>query len=169
MRFLKIFFVATFISVAMIACKTESKKETTAITNVDSSAKVKETSFNVSGMTCEIGCARKIASDLSKKDGVIDAKVVFNDGIATVKFDANKTNKAELMNFVDGMANNMYKTSDISKKSCKKECAKKCCTKSETEKKECEASCKKECCSKNEKDKKECSSSCKKTCCSKKA
>ena len=107
MKFLKIFYIVALVSFTMVSCKTEAKKETPTTT--------KEVA--ISGMTCEIGCARKIAKDLSGKEGVLDAKVVFTDSIAKVKFDANKTNKAELMAFVDGIGGDLYKTSDAHKKS----------------------------------------------------
>lgn len=174
MKFLKIFFVLAIASIVTISCKNEAKKDETTKTE-EVAAKVEEASFAISGMTCEIGCAKKIASDLSKKDGVLAAKVVFADSIATVKFDANKTNKADLMAFVDGIAENMYKTSDAAKKACKKVCSaktaaekeacakKKACSKSD--KKNCETQCKKKCSTKNEADKKACMENCKKGCC----
>ena len=169
MKLLKIFFVVAFVSVAAIACKTEAKKDEAPKTEV--AANVQEASFAISGMTCEIGCAKKIASDLSKKDGVVDAKVVFADSIATVKFDANKTNKAELMAFVNGIAENMYKTSEISKKAaCKADCEKKCCdAKTDAEKEACMKDCEKACCSEKEKseEKTACAKDCKMECCDK--
>lgn len=165
MKLLKIFFVVAFVSAATIACKTEAKKEEAPKTEL--AADVQEASFAISGMTCEIGCAKKIASDLSKKDGVVDAKVVFADSIATVKFDANKTNKAELMAFVNGIAENMYKTSEVSKKVCEKDCKKDCGAKTDAEAKECKTNCKMACCS--EKGKTEettaCAKDCKMECC----
>ncbi|CAL2103865.1 Heavy-metal-associated domain-containing protein [Tenacibaculum sp. 190130A14a] len=170
MKLLKIFFVVAFVSVTTIACKTEAKKEDATPKTEEVAANVQEASFAISGMTCEIGCAKKIASDLSKKEGVVDAKVVFTDSIATVKFDANKTNKAELMAFVDGIAESMYKTSELSKEACKKECEKKCSeAKTDAEKAACKKECEMACCS----DKKEgtseektaCAKDCKMECC----
>ncbi|WP_428743564.1 cation transporter [Tenacibaculum sp.] len=175
MKFLKIFFVAAFVSLAMVACKNEAKKEEAPKTE-EVAANVQEASFAISGMTCEIGCARKIASDLNKKEGVLEANVIFNDSIANVKFDANKTNKAELMAFVDGI-NEAYKTSEISKEACKADCKKACCATKEAEKKMCEmeccanktdaekAACDKECCAKTETEKKACATNCEKPCC----
>lgn len=176
MKFLKIFFIVAFISVIAIACKTEAKKEESPKTE-EVATNVQEASFAISGMTCEIGCAKKIASDLSKKEGVIDAKVIFADSVATVKFDANKTNKAELMAFVDGIAENMYKTSEISKEACKADCKMACCASKSEAKKMCEmecctnktdeekAACTMECCASKTEHKKACASDCKKECC----
>ncbi|TDQ28766.1 cation transporter [Tenacibaculum caenipelagi] len=160
MKFLKIFFVAAFVSLAMVACKNEAKKEEAPKTE-EVAANVQEASFAISGMTCEIGCAKKIASDLNKKEGVLEANVIFNDSIANVKFDANKTNKAELMAFVNGI-NEAYKTSEISKEACKADCKMECCAnKTDAEKTACE----KECCAKTETEKKACATDCEKPCC----
>ena len=69
--------------------------------------------FTISGMTCEIGCAKIIQSKLSKKEGVIAAKVVFTDSIATIEFNGNTTSKKELITFIDGIASgNLYKASE---------------------------------------------------------
>ncbi len=71
-------------------------------------------SLNISGMTCEIGCAKTIQSKLSKKEGVASAKVVFTDSIATINFDANKTSTEDLTAFINGIAGgDLYKASKI--------------------------------------------------------
>ena len=61
-------------------------------------------SIHISGMTCEIGCAKTIESKLSKKEGVASAKVVFTDSIAEVEFDRTKTSSVDLINFINGIA-----------------------------------------------------------------
>jgi mercuric ion binding protein len=67
----------------------------------------------ISGMTCEIGCAKTIQSKLSKKEGVLNAKVVFTDSTATIAFDANTTSKKDLITYVTGIAGgNLYKASE---------------------------------------------------------
>lgn len=69
--------------------------------------------FTISGMTCEIGCAKIIQSKLSKKEGVLAAKVVFIDSVATIEFDGNTTSKKDLITFVDGIAGgDLYKASE---------------------------------------------------------
>ena len=70
-------------------------------------------SLAISGMTCEIGCAKIIQSKLSKKEGVLAAKVIFADSIATIAFDGNTTSKKDLITFVDGIAGgDLYKASE---------------------------------------------------------
>ncbi|WP_439128712.1 cation transporter [Polaribacter sp.] len=117
--------------------------------------KKENVSLAISGMTCEIGCAKTIQSKLSKKEGVLDAKVIFTDSIANIEFDANTTSKKDLIAFVGGIAGgDLYKasestieTSSTSKKAhacteaCKKDCENKMASK-----KECKEDCKMACC-----------------------
>jgi copper chaperone CopZ len=94
----------TFFSIAIacflfIGCNQEVKKE--------------KTTLAISGMTCEIGCAKIIQSKLFKKEGVLDAKVTFTDSIAAIEFDSNTTSKKDLIAFINGIAGgNLYKASE---------------------------------------------------------
>ncbi|MDG1396826.1 MAG: heavy metal-associated domain-containing protein [Polaribacter sp.] len=90
----------------LVGCKSEAKKEV-----------VKENvALAISGMTCEIGCAKTIQSKLLKKEGVLQAKVIFNDSIANIEFDANTTSKKDLIAFVEGIAGgDLYKASENEK------------------------------------------------------
>ena len=176
MKLKNIAFVVAIMALVFTGCKKEGKKrggpKADKIEAVDGSSE--RLALNISGMTCEIGCAKLIESKLSKQDGVIDAKVVFADSIAKIKFDPAKTNKAALMSFVGGIADNMYSVTEAAPKSCdakkvscdkeKKSCdkgkkacdkAKKSCDKKEAactgaakETKACEAACAKSCASK---------------------
>ena len=110
-------------------------------------------SLAISGMSCEIGCAKTIQSKLSKKEGVLAAKVIFTDSIATIAFDANTTSKKDLIAFVDGIAGgNLYKASEtsknlnISKKNhiCSDTCKENCEMKAD--KTVCKKDCKMACC-----------------------
>ncbi|MGG6229793.1 cation transporter [Tenacibaculum sp. SDUM215027] len=152
MKIQKILFALAIVSFLAVGCKNEAKKdEASQGQKTEVAADAKDLSLSISGMTCEIGCARKIASDLSKKEGVLEANVVFNDSIATIKYDANKTNKADLIAFVEGIGSgDMYKASETTKKadekSCDADCKKECCTKTEAEKKACKEDCTMACC-----------------------
>ena len=132
-----------------IACfvLTGCKKEVTQ------EVKKENVSLAISGMTCEIGCAKTIQSKLSKKEGVIDAKVIFTDSIANIEFDANKTSKEDLIAFVSGIAGGeLYKASEnsttvnTSKKAhtCTEACEESCDMKAD--KTACKADCKMACC-----------------------
>lgn len=168
-------------SFAMVGCKKENKKQD--IQKEVVAENVQEASFKISGMTCEVGCAKTIESKLAKKEGVVDAKVVFTDSVATVKFDASKTNKKDLMTFVNGIADGKtYTTCEKDCKKSKKECSseKKECDSKKKEAKKCGTDCKcegcnglakcgtdceKKCCA--EQKETACSTDCKKECCAK--
>lgn len=140
MKTLKYIYAVVVACLVFMACKTETKKEVVA-------ADMQKVSLHVSGMTCEIGCAKTIQSKLSKKEGIASAKVVFKDSLATVEYDANKISKGEIVAFVDGIAGgDLYKASEATKKSCDADCKKACCAKKDSDKKACKEDCKMECC-----------------------
>lgn len=169
MNLKKFLLVAGIIGMMSIGCKNETKseaktpaqKEQVAVT-----AKVEEANFAISGMTCEIGCAKTIASKLSKKEGVLEAKVVFEDSTAIVKYDANKLDKKEIIAFIDGIADGKtYKSSALAKSACQSDCEKACCEKGAS-KKACKEACKKACQDKSKEHKTTaCVDSCKEACC----
>jgi mercuric ion binding protein len=69
-------------------------------------------SFEIDGMTCEIGCASLIENKLNKLDGVTEAKVDFESKTATVTYDADKLNQEKLTKTVEGVAGgDLYKVS----------------------------------------------------------
>lgn len=180
----KILFSIAIACFVLTGCKSEAKKEVKKETVAANKQKV---SLAISGMTCEIGCAKTIQSKLSKKEGVLDAKVIFTDSIANIEFDANTTSKKDLIAFVDGIAGgDLYKASEATKmastskecaKPCKKECdskkecseaCKKECAAKKAANKQCKEDCKMACCADNKAEKKECKEDCKKECCNKK-
>ncbi|WP_405609818.1 cation transporter [Polaribacter sp. Asnod1-A03] len=160
MKIQKILFSLTITCFLLTACKNEPKKEKLPV-------KKENVSLAISGMTCEIGCAKTIQSKLSKKEGVIDAKVIFTDSIANIEFDANTTSKKDLAAFVSGIAGGeLYKASIAPKKiahTCTEDCKETCINKTaatETEK---------ACCSLNEDGTTFCKENCKMACCTDKA
>ena len=141
MKTQKILFSIVIACFVLIGCKNAEKK---AILPV----KKENVSLAISGMTCEIGCAKTIQSKLSKKEGVLDAKVIFTDSIANIEFDANTTSKKDLIAFVDGIAGgDLYKATETTKKThtCSEDCKKDCDVK-KGDKKQCKEDCKMACC-----------------------
>ena len=135
MKIQKIIYTIAIACFVLTGCKEETKE-----------VKKEKVSLAISGMTCEIGCAKTIQSKLSKKEGVLDAKVVFTDSIANIEFDANKTSKKELIAFVSGIAGGeLYKASESSNKAhvCSDECKEKCDMKAEKmeSKEDCTMAC----------------------------
>ena len=175
MKLKNIFFIVVIIVLVFTACNESSKKEVQKPQSIEvSEGAAKTLALNISGMTCEIGCAKVIESKLSKRDGVIDAKVVFNDSIATIKYDPTKTNKASLISFVGGIADNMYTASEIDcKKSCdkdKKACSedKKACKGKDKSCDKTNKACATACCEGEkvgETCEKKCATTCEKKCC----
>jgi copper chaperone CopZ len=114
MKFSKLIFAVLVSCFILTSCNTEEKIKVTKTSQKEAiAANTQKVSLHISGMTCEIGCAKTIQSKLSKKEGVAAAKVVFKDSLATVEYDANKISKAELIDFVDGIAGgDLYKASE---------------------------------------------------------
>ncbi|SDS45014.1 Heavy-metal-associated domain-containing protein [Polaribacter sp. KT25b] len=146
MKVQKIIFSIAIACFILTGCKNEAPKE----------VKKENVSLAISGMTCEIGCAKTIQSKLSKKEGVLDAKVVFTDSIANIEFDANKTSKEDLIAFVSGIAGGeLYKASEASNKmntskkthACSDACKESCDMKAD--KPACKEDCKMACCADN--------------------
>lgn len=142
-----------------IGCKQEPKKQNSNSKIEIAKENIQNAAFAISGMSCEIGCAKHITAKLSKLDGVIEANVIFADSIAKVKFDKTKTDSKKLMSFINGMANNKYKASEKSSETevrpigcncegCKgkKQCAESCKNKCNTKKRACKNNCEKSCC-----------------------
>jgi mercuric ion binding protein len=143
MKVQKIIFSIAIACFILTGCKNEATKE----------VKKETISLAISGMTCEIGCAKTIQSKLSKKEGVLGAKVIFTDSIANIEFDANKTSKEDLIAFVSGIAGGeLYKASEsfnkvkpsnkehICSDACKESCQMK------ANKTACKEDCKMACC-----------------------
>lgn len=90
MKIQKIIFSIIIVCCFLTSCKTAVKKE-----NI---------SLAISGMTCEIGCAKLIQSKLSKKGGITSAKVIFKDSLGLVEYDANTISAKDINAFINGIA-----------------------------------------------------------------
>ena len=60
--------------------------------------------FTIKGMTCAMGCAKTIEKKLAKMDGMYNAKVDFENELATVEFDAEKIDKDALISMVSSVS-----------------------------------------------------------------
>ncbi|MDB4064992.1 cation transporter [Flavobacteriaceae bacterium] len=111
-----IFLLLAISALLIISCSVndENGKTKDLKSDVPRMAKMETVSLAISGMTCQIGCAKTIQSKLSKKEGVADAVVVFTDSIATITFNSNKTSTEDLSSFITGIAGgNLYTASEI--------------------------------------------------------
>ena len=111
-----IFLLLAISALLIISCSVNDEKGKTKDIKSDvlQIAKMETVSLAISGMTCQIGCAKAIQSKLSKKEGVAAAVVVFTDSIVTITFDSNKTSAENLSSFITGIAGgNLYTASEI--------------------------------------------------------
>ena len=60
-------------------------------------AGVNTTQIKVDGMQCSYSCAGKVNSVVHNIKGVKESYVVFDKGIATVKYDDNKVNRSDII------------------------------------------------------------------------
>ena len=102
MKIPKIIFTILLAIFTLLACNTESKKTTEV--KIFKTPKLEKVAINISGMTCEIGCAKLIQSKLSKKAGITSAKVIFKDSLGLVEYDANTISAKDINAFINGIA-----------------------------------------------------------------
>lgn len=103
-----ILFISIFAFFLIVSCKPETKTQLKTIPKKSNAiAKQPETAqFTIEGMTCAIGCAKTIQTDLSHLEGVQEAVVNFDTKTAIVSFDATiqsgETLKKTVMAAADG-------------------------------------------------------------------
>lgn len=68
--------------------------------------------FTIKGMTCAMGCAKTIEKKLANMDGMYNAKVDFENELASVEFDAEKIDKDALVSKVSSVSKS-YSVEDI--------------------------------------------------------
>jgi len=169
MKILRNILAIAFISVAMIACKSEKEPEvktietkteinTNAAKTLDPNATYAKAEFGIEGMTCAMGCAKSIEKKIAKMDGVKSAKVDFEKELAMVEYDEAMVTPKTLEEAV-AKAGDTYKVKDMKtvdsfsseKHVCKADCDKEACAnKTEAEKAACKKDCKMDCCAKKE-------------------
>ena len=76
--------------------------------------KLATATFEIKGMTCEMGCAKTIEKKLSNLDGTSLTKVDFKNETASVLFDLNKIDKDILKSTVESIGDKKtYKVENI--------------------------------------------------------
>ena len=110
MKIVKSIAALAIASLLFISCKKNETENATAATTTEAATpkvhkeiaaqNVQTASFNIEGMTCAMGCAKTIESELSDLDGVQDAKVDFETKTATVTFDKTVQNPNNLTKIV---------------------------------------------------------------------
>ncbi|MEI7509872.1 MAG: heavy-metal-associated domain-containing protein [Flavobacterium sp.] len=105
MKFSKLILVFSILILFFVACKkngnTSIEKRASAHKEVAAAVKPETATFHIEGMTCPEGCAKTIEKKLSEMEGVQNAKVDFDKKEATVNFDLDKLNAADLVKAVE--------------------------------------------------------------------
>jgi Cu+-exporting ATPase len=71
---------------------------------------LKHLEVKITGMTCEIGCARTIESKVSKMEGVVYSKVNYAESKGQFSYNPKKTSAKKIIAKIDGIAGgSLYK------------------------------------------------------------
>ncbi|MDP3312861.1 heavy-metal-associated domain-containing protein [Lutibacter sp.] len=82
--------------------------------NKELAVSLKSFEAEISGMTCEIGCARLIESKVSKIKGIIKVKVNFEAKKGSFTFNENVVSEAEIIRKINEIAGgNLYRVEKI--------------------------------------------------------
>ncbi|MCJ1807222.1 MULTISPECIES: heavy-metal-associated domain-containing protein [Flavobacterium] len=88
--------------IMMISCKNERQSVDSKIKK--ELVKTEKMTVKIKGMTCAIGCAKRIENKLNELEGVQKAKVDFNSKLATIEYDGSIHSKESLVKFIQGIA-----------------------------------------------------------------
>ncbi len=90
------------VTVSLSSCNKNKQMEQAEVLSQVSEIKHVET--KIEGMTCEIGCAKLIASKISKLDGVTDANVDFESNTGQFSYDASIISKDKIISTINNIA-----------------------------------------------------------------
>ncbi|MEZ4779976.1 MAG: heavy-metal-associated domain-containing protein [Flavobacteriaceae bacterium] len=109
MKTIHILFTTAILSLGVASCKNDMKSEQSSVAAIET-AEVTETSteaiattkseFTIEGMTCAMGCAKRIENKLAEMEGVTSAKVDFDKKLAMVEFESGKVTSEALIETV---------------------------------------------------------------------
>lgn len=122
MKTLKNILAIVLVATIFIGCKNEAKPEVEIVEietatktlkkELDPNATYAKAEFTIDGMTCAIGCARTIESQIAKMDGVKSAIVDYERRLAMVEYDEALVNHTSLEATVTNTSD-IYKVSDM--------------------------------------------------------
>ena len=120
MKVINKFMFLLFALVIFASCQDKRSQEnlngSVPESHADSSTEdIRTVEIDISGMTCEIGCAKLIQSKLYKTEGVSFAEVRFADSTGVVRFDANRLTENDLRMVVEAAGGgDLYRVKKIS-------------------------------------------------------
>lgn len=119
MKYLKSIFLITLLLSVGLSCRNNPEAEVKSVeiqeeqvVNFADRENYAAAQFTIKGMTCAMGCAKTIEKKLAKMDGMYNAKVDFENELATVEFDAEKIDKDALVSTVSSVSKS-YSVEDI--------------------------------------------------------
>ena len=71
--------------------------------------------IGIDGMTCSVGCAKRIEVNLAKLEGIKSASVVFEDKVAKVEFDDSKISEENMIEIIEELGDYKVNTVEIEK------------------------------------------------------
>lgn len=95
-----------------ISVDTQTKTVTKETSKEDLAANYNKAEFKIDGMTCAVGCAKRIESKLAAMEGVKSATVDFEQKLAKVEYNDAKVDFEALTNQVAKVPGE-YKVSDM--------------------------------------------------------
>ncbi|WP_420570753.1 heavy-metal-associated domain-containing protein [Kordia sp.] len=118
----KILFICAM-AIAVVSCKNNTTPETVTVhtqtetvkkevSKEDLAANYNKAEFKIDGMTCAIGCAKRIEGKLAAMEGVKSAKVDFEQKLAMVEYNDAKVDFDALTSTVAKVPGD-YKISDM--------------------------------------------------------
>ncbi len=120
MKFSKVIAGLVLVSVLFVGCKDSASKQEandtkkTETKTIAEATRPETATFKIEGMTCAMGCAKTIEEELTKMEGVQNAKVDFETKTAFVNFDLDKLQSTDLTKAVEGCADGKtYKVAEI--------------------------------------------------------
>jgi periplasmic mercuric ion binding protein len=109
---------ASIVSVAFLGCNSDvAEAESTGIniteSIIDGTENATVALMSIEGMTCEVGCAKFINGRLAKTEGVLSTEIDFDENLAKVSFDSDKTSALKLAEMVNLLNHGQYKVSAV--------------------------------------------------------
>ncbi len=117
MKIIKELIFVLCLSTFFVSCnvKSEQKADSQVVeVNEELPKDLTNLEVEISGMTCEIGCAKLIQSKLYKTEGVSFAEVSFEKGSGKITYDANRITNDELKKIIENIAGgDLYKVGEM--------------------------------------------------------
>ena len=108
-----LFFVLAF-AVLTVSCKKETKIVDEMEVHEETPQELKNVEVAITGMTCEIGCAKLIQSKLYKTEGVTFAEISFEKANGKITYDSNRLDDEELKEIIERIAGgDLYRVEEM--------------------------------------------------------